>query len=221
MRQEGPVPRCASGDRPPARPVSLSVRSGFSLLPGQRRWPLAIPGNNPISVWVQTDPFCRFPRWQNPLGGFGPSLPPLCSWPGEPRTCQAGLAEIPCCLCEFTLLLLSVRERSGARIGRVCGSGPVEAGEGPCEYLGDPKAGQLQQWGQWRAWGCCWGACHRGGSPSLCSLGRGRGAGGRLAGLARGVQPPAPGHQVQGAQWERGPGASWAQVQGQGWAWHR
>lgn len=111
--RKGPAPPVTSGDRMPA--PCPCVRSGFSLLPGPRCRPLAITGNNPISVWAQPDPFCHFPGRQNPLGGFGPSLPPSGFWPGEPRTCQAGLAKIPCCLCKFTLLLLSPRERPGAR----------------------------------------------------------------------------------------------------------
>lgn len=87
-------------------------------------------------MWVQTRPVLPLSaRWQNPLGGFGPSRPPLCSWQGQPRTCRAGLAKIvSCCLCWFTLCSLL----SAAQASR---SVEVTAGEGHVSTPGrDPTA---------------------------------------------------------------------------------
>lgn len=81
-------------------------------------------GNNPLSMWVQTQPVLPLSvQWQNPLGSFGQSLPPFCSWLGESKTCQAGLAKIvSCCLCKFThcwlLSLLGEQERPAQHGGR-------------------------------------------------------------------------------------------------------
>lgn len=119
-------PEVSSLPPAPARPSTLPrpwprvPGPRLSLLTGQGPGHGVLWGNNPISMWVQARPVLPLSRrWQNLPGGFGPSLPPFCSWQGRPRTCRAGLAKIVSCrLCKLThCSLLSPSGCSGLRRG--------------------------------------------------------------------------------------------------------
>lgn len=98
---------------------------------------------------VQTQPVLPLSvRWQNPLGGFGQSLPLFCSWPGESKTCQAGLAKIMSCSqasSQRWLLSLGqdIPDRSGGPRRSMRTGGPVSTFSSRGQGRGSHELGSL------------------------------------------------------------------------------
>lgn len=143
--------------------------------------------NNPSSMWAQTRPVPPLSAMAEPVGRLW-ALPPFCSWQGEPRTCPAGLAKLRLAACAGSHIAASISGRKvlGGQHGRARGHVSTR-GPGPHSS---------SSWRQGRGWGHC-GITQ--GTPAPACW-----AGGGLATLVRGVQPPVLRCLVQG---EGGPGS--------------